>query len=118
MGFNGYLCSNYAICLFLLLNFKGFWRKRSWLTSRLTVESLHLPGGTEVKHKTIPVVKVGVLSKLELASLEYWLEALPPEASCSVYVRYNGLNSIRVCRFYLRNVKSQGLCHMNNFDGL
>jgi len=71
-----------------------------------------------VKHKTISVVKVGVLPKLELASLEYWLETLPPEASCSVYVRYNGLTSIWFCSFYLRNVKSQGLYHMNNFDGL
>jgi len=28
-----------------------------------------LPGGTEVKHRTISVVKVGVLPKLELAFL-------------------------------------------------
>lgn len=118
MGFSGYLYSNDAIYLFLSLTFIGFWRKRSWHTSRLAVESQHLPGGTEVKPKTISVVKVGVLSKLELASLKYWLETLPHEASCSVYVRYNGLTSIRVCSFYLRNVKLQGLYHMNNFDGL
>jgi hypothetical protein len=118
MDFSGYLYSSDAICSFLSLNFKGFWRKRPWHTSRLAVESRHLPGGTEVKHKTISVVKVGVLPKLDLASLEYWLETLPPEASYSVYVRYNGLTSIRVCGFCLRNVTSQGLYHMNNFDGL
>ena len=58
-----------------------------------------------MKYKTISVIKVSVLPKLELASVEYWLETLPPEASCSVYVRYNGLTSLRVCNFYLRNVK-------------
>jgi hypothetical protein len=64
MSFSGYLYSNDAICLLLSLDFKGFWRKRSWHTSRLAVESRDLPGGTEVKLKTISVVKVGVLSKL------------------------------------------------------